>query len=410
MILISVYAAKIISIFIRIFNLGAGYVVPGHLVLKFNKRLLSPTLFDYPGGVVLVSGTNGKTTTTKLITHILRTKGLKVDHNKSGANLVNGLVTSLLLSRNLLGRVTADVGVFEVDEFALPYVLEVFSPKALVLLNLSRDQLDRYGETDTVLHRWKEALAQMSAGGGAGAADGFESSTLILDASQRKFEGLPGIFSGTSVAFSGDVDVLEGTSLRGDFNAKNINAALEVAHLFGISSEDAISSLSNFSAAYGRGELIEYAGKNFTVFLAKNPSSFNQNLLALPSVKKDAVLIVLNDNIPDGRDISWIYDIKAHLLAKSLEGVPVYVAGTRALEMAVRLKYAGVSVGTAEDSIFNSVGAAIKHLSTHKAGVSISTNAAASADDATPLHDIVVLPNYSAMLETRKVLLGRKIL
>jgi lipid II isoglutaminyl synthase (glutamine-hydrolysing) len=382
MLLIASLITKIINKTIQITGKGSGYTLPGHVVLKLFPSLLEKFTEFYPKGVVLISGTNGKTTTSKLTTHLLMSYGNKVCHNKSGANLVNGIVTSILLDTSFSGKPLSDFGVFEVDEMALSRVLEFLPPDVVVLLNLSRDQLDRYGEVDIILENWREGLSLLSDGG-----------VVVMDGEQREFRSLVDVFKGSSVFFDPEPTLLRKTRLYGDYNAKNVNAAVKTLEILGYSVETTSVFLENFSSAYGRGELLDYKGKVFQIFLAKNPASFNSNLdhLFSDSTFKSILFFILNDNIPDGRDISWIYDIDAQRLEDVCRGKNVFVSGTRSLDMAVRLKYAGVEVP--KDKINSDPEVLLGRM--------ISENSEST---------IVVMPNYSAMLDLRKSLIGRRIL
>ena len=144
------WLSKTLNFIINFLHLGAGYTWPGHVALNLNSHIAKDKHFKFPMGVVLVTGTNGKTTTSKLLAHIFETSGLKVTHNRTGANLLNGIVSAVLLNMDWRGGHDSNIAVFEVDENNLPVVLEYFSPNVLVLLNLSRDQLDRYGEVDII--------------------------------------------------------------------------------------------------------------------------------------------------------------------------------------------------------------------------------------------------------------------
>ena len=370
--------AKTIRWFIRTFNKGSGYTLPGYLILKLYPNILSSVYIKYPKGIVFVSGTNGKTTTSKLVSHLLGSFGNSVTGNVSGANLLGGLVSTILLDTTWYGKPRGDVGVFEIDEFTLPLVLKNISPTVLVLLNLSRDQLDRYGETDIIFDRWKESVSLLQ-----------PATKLVMDVDQKEFHEIQKSFQGHSFFFDNDPSSLARTKLYGSFNAKNINAAVTAVSLLGYAKESVLNGLSDFTVAYGRGETLISNGKNYNLFLAKNPSSFNHNLTLLTSdvFRGHAILFLLNDKIPDGRDVSWFYDIDPELIKSSCEDHIVYVGGSRALDFAVRLSYAGIEVP--EKNIDTSL-----------------SNILANISD----KDVVVFPNYSAMLEFRTAVLGHAIL
>lgn len=379
---LSLFLAKTVKLIINILNIGSGFTWPGHVALTIYPEILKNKRFGFPQGIVLVSGTNGKTTTTKLLTHILEYSGLRVIHNKTGANLLNGIVSEILLSMDILGNHNSDIGVFEVDENNLPLILEYINPTVLVLLNISRDQLDRYGETDLILDGWSKCVAKLT-----------PSTKLILDGTQSYFDGVVKDFKGEIIRFDDNLTNLKNTKLVGKFNAKNINAAVYASTLVGVEEGDARQSLSKFESAYGRGELVVYKGKRFQLFLAKNPASFNNNLESLldGSILCDGVWVVLNDDIPDGRDVSWIYDVDPKLLEKAFYNKEVFVSGSRYLDMGVRLNYANIKILP-------------ENLSMRDTDVLTRVNTREN------LLNIVVLPNYSAMLNVRQLLTGRKIL
>jgi len=368
--------------FISIFASGNGYTWPGHLVLKFFPNIWDSSKLRFSKEVILISGTNGKTTTAKLLAHLLSSTGYSVTTNASGANLTNGILTSIFLNTNFWGKVTDDFAVLEVDEFNLPDMLSHMKPSYLILTNLSRDQLDRYGEVDIILTRWHDGLHSLKS---------IADFKLVLDKDARIFDSLKTLLSKENVLlFDSSVDNLEHTSLIGSFNAKNVNSAVLVSKEIGLNPSQIKQGLQSFVPAFGRGEIIKEFGKTFYIFLAKNPASFNNNLSLLKSdcLNFDSVLFLLNDKIPDGRDVSWIYDIEPNYLNDVCANKKVYIGGTRSVDMNVRLNYAQVT------DIVNDFGS------------QFSKKALSEMQGNT----IVVLPNYSAMLELRKVLTGRSIL
>lgn len=378
---IALLLAKITNYIIVSLHLGAGYTWPGYIAVSVYPGILNEFKKRYSTKYVFISGTNGKTTTAKLISHILHKENYVAISNRSGANLINGIVSALLLETGFFKKKNPDFCVLEIDELALTEILKVIEPRVLVLLNLSRDQLDRYGEIDIILDKWLESLRNST------------SISVVMDSLQPEFKKISEYYKGPVFYFDDDTDSLENTTLVGDYNAKNINAALTVCGLFGIGKDRCFNALSDFSVAYGRGEIIDYQGKGFRIFLAKNPSSFNNNLTLLltDTFKYDTLLLVLNDEVRDGRDISWIYDVDPILLEKACLGKNIYVAGTRNLDMCVRLNYAGINSSD---------------INTDTSLQKIIDDCAANEN----AKSIVVLPNYSAMLETRKILTGKEIL
>jgi lipid II isoglutaminyl synthase (glutamine-hydrolysing) len=380
---IALYISKVIHLIIVLLNKGSGFTVPGHFALKIYPGVLRSNKLKFRKGVVIISGTNGKTTTAKLISHILSENGFKIINNETGANLLNGIASIVLLRTSPAGKFDYDYGVFEVDEFALPQVLANLRVNYVVFLNLSRDQLDRYGEVDIIFNRWREALLSLD-----------YTPDLVLYQNQKQFKSFATEYSGKISFFDSDDLFVGSTNLRGDFNSININAAYCVSSLSGISREAFVNSLTSFTSAYGRGELIERAGKSFHIYLAKNPASQNNNLNILGEFnpERTSLLFILNDNIPDGRDVSWIYDVRGEHIFENVSAFKsIYVSGSRCLDMAVRLRYAEIEV--LEENITSDIEKAIKMI-----------------EEGDSFDEVIVFPNYSAMLQVRKVLTGKAIL
>ena len=181
--------------------------------------------------------------------------------------------------------------------------------------------------------------------------------------------------------------------LKEKFHTKNIKAVLTTLSLLGITTNESVSLLSDFEPAYGRGEVVSGGGVNFHIFLAKNPASLTANLKDFEKRKNsfDAALFILNDNIPDGRDVSWIYDVEPSVIFPACSGKEIYVSGVRGFDMAVRLDYAGVVIP--KENVLISVAEIINRIKNKNT-----------------IKNVVVFPNYSAMLDFRKMLTGRKIL
>lgn len=382
----AVCISKLAIVLIKVFKLGSGYTWPGNLALKIYPTILTNNRLRFNRGVIVISGTNGKTTTAKLCEHILTGSGFSVVHNNTGGNILNGIVSTYLNKVSFFGSFKYDFGVFEVDEFVLPEFLKFITPDVLVLLNLSRDQLDRYGEVDTIVERWADVLKTS------------EIKNLVLHKNEKHFKPLVDSYKGNVIYFDADSTYRMHTELLGDFNSKNVNAAVNTCLLFGLSEEVIVNSLSKFSAAYGRGEIVEYYQKLYQVFLAKNPASFNNNLDTLvysvdtekAELRYDALLFILNDEVRDGRDVSWIYDINPVKLLKACENKHVFVSGSRCYEMALRIQYAGIVIPI--ENVNPSLKRVIDTIYT------------------TDAKELVVLPNYSGMLQFRKLTLGKEIL
>lgn len=401
--------AKLVSFISKTFKIGSGNTWPGHIAEILYPEILVDPRFSFNKGLIFISGTNGKTTTSKLLTHLLRNAGFSVVSNESGANLINGVVSAFLI--NFCAFKKYDFGVFELDELNVDLAITHARPDILVLLNLSRDQLDRAGEIDIILDRWIKSFPLLEEKG----------TTLIYDSTDPHFANFSDYFQGEKLTFMENSDYLKLSNLQGAHNAKNSHAAVVAAKKIGLPEEAIRQGLPMFEPAFGRGEVLSFAGAKVSVLLAKNPASLTTNLNYLATIinsvtydpKNDAkeitdeeithagkkpgsVVLMLNDNIPDGRDVSWIYDVLPESFAQALLAIPqdqIYVSGTRAFDMAVRLGYAGIKVN--KKNIISDISEVLR---------------IATAGEESQKNGVLVLPNYSAMLETRKVLTGRSIL
>lgn len=392
--LFALWVAKILGKISRRLNLGAGETWPGHLALKIDPEFLSHLESRLKGGSILISGTNGKTTTAHILSNLLEQQGYYVVHNISGANLVNGLTSALLREASLLGYSHFDFGVFEIDEGNLPHVLKCFTPEVIVLLNLSRDQLDRYGEVDLTLEKWEKALKNLT-----------PTTRILINDEDTHLRKLGRVLQGSGnplAIFNGTNPVGFSSPLSGRFNQLNTHAAVGVALLLGLGAEKIRRGLVGIVPAFGRGEELRFAGKRIRILLAKNPASFNENLDLLRSYLPETLvgggylpplLIVLNDHIPDGRDVSWIYDVDLEKHRAWLFRSPLFVAGRRAYDLALRLKYAGLPIPFAPQRVNDNLDVILRA-------------ALAAVPDGEVLN---ILPTYSAMLEVRKILLGRAV-
>jgi lipid II isoglutaminyl synthase (glutamine-hydrolysing) len=434
----AIAAGKAASLASRALSMGGGTTMPGVVARRIAPDALCRLSAALPGGVALVGGTNGKTTTTRMLAAILAADGRQVLHNRAGANLVSGLTAAALASSTLAGRVRADMGLFETDEAALPDALEETRPRLVLLHNLFRDQLDRYGEVDTIAARWRAALERLPAeatvllnaddpavaalGEGLAArvyyygledtrhAEG--AASHIADSQFCRRCGAPyrytAIFyahighyacercgqrrpapdfrlerlelagtAGARLFLSFPIDSAGGPSvavprgyleirlpLPGLYNAINALAATAAALLLGVAPARARDTLERFSAAFGRIERVDAGGKPLLLALIKNPVGASETVRMLTSQQSAIssqqsgedeplagdwqlatadwlhMLVAINDNYADGTDVSWLWDADFERLAGRV--AHAVVGGTRAADMAVRLKYAGV--------------------------------------------------------------------
>ena len=438
---LAVGTAKMVTGVVRSLRLGAASVLPGEISRRLHSRLL-PLLFEQVSkGVILVVGTNGKTTTSLLLEQILSDCGFKVVHNSSGANLINGLITALLSSADITGKISADYAILEVDENILPLVLKDCQPQYILALNLFRDQLDRYGEVDTIARRWQEAISPLP-----------KNTTIVLNADDPTLSSLgqqleqqvlyfgldePELYlaeiphavdsiycprcghlldyQGVYLSHLGDYHcpscgfeksqiTLKSQDhpqiLIGVYNKYNTLAASVLTQKIGISTEAIFKTIGNFKAAFGRAEELEIDQKQVRILLSKNPVGMNETIRAVNDIKKQGkspvTLLVLNDRIPDGTDVSWIWDVDTEELVKL--GGTLIVSGDRVYDMALRLTYSSEEIEpertnfelVVKENLPEAIDTALTHTKT-----------------AETLH---IIPTYSAMLEVREVLVGRKIL
>jgi UDP-N-acetylmuramyl tripeptide synthase len=435
---VSVGAAKTVTSLVRLLRLGAASVLPGDMARRLQPKVL-PLLFgQVRRGVILIVGTNGKTTTSLLLRTILERQGWRVAHNATGANLINGLVTALLDNTSLIGQLDADYAILEVDENVLPLVLRSCQPQFILGLNLFRDQLDRYGEVDTISQRWQKAIAPLPTDTVVilNADDptlsrlgqqlpqkvlffGLSEPEAYLDEIPHAVDsiycpscGHPLDYKGVYLSHLGDyhcpscgfsksqlaVDSREWPQiLIGIYNKYNTLAAGLVAKEIGIDIPTIYDTVKNFRAAFGRAEELDVNGKHVRILLSKNPVGMNETIRAVNDIQKNGgastKLLVLNDRTPDGTDVSWIWDVDTEKLVAS--GGTVVVSGDRVYDMALRLRYS-------ETDGQNNFKLIVKED---------LKEAIATALEHTPANETLhILPTYSAMLEVRGFLTGRQIL
>lgn len=435
---VSVGAAKTVTSLVRLLRLGAASVLPGEIARRLQPKALPMLFAQVRRGVILVVGTNGKTTTSLLLRTILKRQGWRVAHNATGANLINGLVTTLLDNTNLLGQLDADYAILEVDENILPLLLRDCQPQYILGLNLFRDQLDRYGEVDTISRRWQNAIAPLPPetrvilnGDDPTLSHlgqqlpqkvlffGLSEPELYLDEIPHAVDSIycPSCgysldYKGVYLSHLGDyhcpkcgfsknplaVDSKEWPQiLIGIYNKYNTLAAGLVAREMGIDTDTIYDTVKNFRAAFGRAEELDVNGKHVRILLSKNPVGMNETIRAVADIQKQGgastKLLVLNDRTPDGTDVSWIWDVDTEKLVRL--GGTIIVSGDRVYDMALRLRYSQ----TDEPNNFKLI---IKED---------LQDAITTALEHTPADETLhILPTYSAMLEVRGLLTGRKIL
>lgn len=344
---------------------GAGSALPGLVVEKIDKNFLKDCLSQLPKGVVVISGTNGKTTTTKIVVELLESRGLKVFTNRTGSNFVRGVIAALLEEIDSRGRLDADIAVLELDEAWAAKFVEIVRPRYSLLLNVMRDQLDRFHEIDrtaellakiaqategvTVINREDSRLVGVESPGEIrfyGLAEGLRSEFPSEDGGGRGvvrptanvvLEALDGRMA---TFRTGRKSYRVKLGMDGVYNAYNAAGAitLALAILPDAKFSEFIPTLSSIRSAFGRGEELVVDGAKVRLVLVKNPAGFQ---LALKSFKADEVMIAVNDSYADGRDVSWLYDVDFSELPEEV----AVVSGVRAADMALRLKYDNKRVG-----------------------------------------------------------------
>lgn len=383
-----------------------GTSLPGLVARKIYPGTLKDLSAQVRRDIIVVSGTNGKTTTTNMIAGVLSDAGHKVIVNREGSNMITGVTASFVANSGVSANIDCDYAVLEVDEASMPGVLKEVNPKVVLLTNFFRDQLDRYWELDKIIGIISDSLRRQ------------KQSTLVLNADDplvaqfKSTTGLPAVFYGLSghdlssktntqtreakfcpccgfaliyeffnygqlgayhcpnCAFKRPEPQVEalGTAsksaenccrlrykkgevslviqVHGLYNLYNALAAFAVGLHLGVNVRSILSSLKKYQPVTGRMERFTHNGKQAYLNLVKNPTGFNVALAALCAARgtKD-VFIAVNDNHADSRDISWLWDVDFELLGREHQAFNSFIcSGRRAEEMALRLKYAGVPV------------------------------------------------------------------
>src|SRR5919198_2494776 len=437
-----ILAARAAASLSRVTRRGGGTTLPGKLLSKLDPGAVDRLAARLPQGSALVSATNGKTTTAAMVARILE-PSWRLAHNRAGANLVSGVASALVAARG------AELGLFEVDEAALPEVAQRVRPRVVSLGNLFRDQLDRYGELELLAERWRRMASNLPdearlvvngddpqlgelahVRGGTtvfGLDDPRHASAELQHAADSKWCvrcGTPYEYAAAYIGHLGDyrcpscgharpgLDVIargvelnglesvsfdlvtpSGTqrvalAVPGLYNVYNALAAASLARALGAEDAEIVAGLQGFSAAFGRFERIAVGDRTLLVLLIKNPAGANEVVRTLVAGGAPSLLLVaLNDEIADGRDVSWIWDVDFEPLLGGLDRL--LATGARAAELALRFKYAGLRESSIE--VVPSLEEALdRALALTPPGV-----------------ELVALPTYTAMLAMRSLVARR---
>lgn len=441
---VAILTSKIIGRLIKLTG-GGATAAPGLYALKVDPSVIKKLTKKIKYGSIIISGTNGKTTTARLIADILGTK-YKIIHNRQGSNLLRGIASTLISQSSLAGNLNKNFAIWEIDEATLPEALSQLSPKIIVLLNLFRDQLDRYGEVDTTRQKWSKALEKLP-----------RSTTLILNADDPGLSTLKNSFKGkvfyfgindkkinlptiANVAdvkhclncgsplqfqtilsghlghyscpncnlkrphpevFAQNLNFLKDLStsaqlsifnsqfsisynLPGLYNVYNVLAAASTGHLLNIENTLIKQKIKSFSTVFGRFEKLRINDKQVIIFLIKNPTGANEVLRTIASDPKLNILAILNDNIADGRDVSWIWDTSWEILTGRTKRLSI--SGIRRWDLANRLKYADIKLS--KNDVYKDISYSIK----------------ASVDSLNNKDTLYILPTYTALLSMHKAI------
>lgn len=406
---VSILLGKTVQKISRVRGNG-GSALPGLVIERTNPNFVKKVLGKLPYGVVVISGTNGKTTTTKMVTELFESQSLKVFTNETGSNFVRGVISAILKKIKISGKFNYDIAVLELDEAHAVKFSEVAPIDYALLLNVQRDQLDRFGEIDhtaaylqkvaaattktVVLNREDPRISKISANNTVffGLSDAlikkFPSDDDLLSKSKTKASAKKALVTleklGEKATYSIDgKNYTTNLKVKGVYNAYNAAGALAVVKtvLPDKDSDELIKSLANIESAFGRGEVFKINDCEVELLLVKNPSAFQLSLASFVDDEHD-YMIAINDAIADGRDVSWLWNVDF----RTLSNVKI-CSGTRATDMALRLKYDDIKTGSCIEDLKQAV---TKFTATNKKPKRI-------------------FATYTAMLEIRKIISGKSL-
>jgi lipid II isoglutaminyl synthase (glutamine-hydrolysing) len=370
--------ARVLTYLSKYFKKGSGTALPGYIVEKYIPWILRHLLADYKH-IILISGTNGKTTARAILTHILTQNHHKVASNVGGANIIRGIASSLIGQANWYGKPRSPILVLEVEEASLPILTQYCKPNILILTNIFRDQLDAYGELDHTLGFFTKSILQSSP------------DTIIVNTDDAKLlSSIPSVPKDTKIiGFGIDMpsdqlpafeqhensqksikitEYIQATSVQiasagsnwimsgekyqlplpGIYNIYNALPAI-VASKELFSDIHVAKALHTIQPVFGRGEEIHIGNTTLSLMLIKNPAGFDQVLSYLAATHTQNPLnisICINDNTADGKDVSWLWDTNIEGFVAKQKLNHIFTSGTRGLDMLLRLQYAGLACST----------------------------------------------------------------
>lgn len=367
--LLAIYAGKITYVLLRMIGRMAG-TLPGLIAEKIDPNILSDSLSKLPKGVVVVTGTNGKTTTTKILTEMLSRK-YRVLTNPTGSNFTRGIAAAVVSKSTLAGRLNYDIAVIELDEAYAVKFVEKIQPDYSIILNVTRDQMDRFGEIDHTAKLLETVVKKTNKAVVLNADDNRVRPMKLVAPGKVYYFGVSNTLSHIFVndenlhtaekqsrqqtvdaelislkneltTFSIGNDTLSvKLNFFGLYNSQNAVAASLMANKLGIDNKQISDALSTTSPAFGRGEIFDLGSNKIIVQLVKNPAGFRQALIGSLSTDSDITCLVINDNYADGRDVSWLWDVE---FSQYIKSPTVITSGHRAYDMSVRLAYDDIMV------------------------------------------------------------------
>jgi lipid II isoglutaminyl synthase (glutamine-hydrolysing) len=380
LILIYSYLSKILVFVLKTFRLGNGTTITGLIFEKYYPQVTA-RLCRGVDKIILVTGTNGKTTTRSLLVKVFEDNGVSICTNLGGANIMRGIVSTMLANWNWKGQPKIKTMILEVEEATMPILTKYINPAQIVITNIFRDQLDAYAEIDQTLSYFQKSIEQTT------------SDIIINSDDQKLLQILKGITrnitgfgiedknikmldfekSSCQVRINFDQQIIAShishknltahietnwleqkklknnfeiqTSLLGTYNIYNVLASL--ACTFPIFEHNAVDSIIKAQPVFGRGEKINYRNKEIWLFLVKNPAGMNQVCDLIGTNFKDEkvkISMLINDKIADGKDVSWLWDCDIEEFVKINKGFEYCTSGSRGLDMLLRLEHAGAKV------------------------------------------------------------------